>query len=307
MPTATSTIGWTLANVGPAPTTYSPAPSCTAGNTLIVGWDNPYESQWGINCNSVPDNCWPTPTASSLIDDIKTNEYIVPFYSPGLSCPSGWQAIGQIAHPTATDELVTSSGIYSVSQYPDFSSGDLIKVYNPEDAFGALLDPGETMFACCPSSFYTESYRTGCFSPLPSTPSTGCSTEYATRDVEVVTTPFLLNGTTTTAQLLLPMSTPPSSTLLPTTFSDVDEMDVYVLSSMGHIYLVHRPSDRDSQASASGTAAPTDASGSDAEATGTNAASALRAGEKFSWGQVTGVVGVLTLSLLAGMGLVLPW
>ncbi|KAL4899322.1 hypothetical protein BDW74DRAFT_163649 [Aspergillus multicolor] len=311
MPTSTSTIGWTLANIGPAPTTYSPAPSCTTANTVIVGWNDPYQSQWGISCGSMPDNCWPTPTDSSVADDIQTNEYIVPFYSPGLSCPLGWEAIGQVAHPTVTDAIVTSSGVYRETEHIDYSSGDVVKVYNIPDAFGALLDPGETMLACCPSSFYPESYRYGCFSALPATPTTGCTTEYATRDVEVVTTPFLLNGTTTTAQLLLPMSTFPSSTLRSTTFSDIDEMDVFVLSSMDPIYLVHGPSDRESQPSASSSGTDAEVAGSEkgdegAEATGTNAASVLRV-EQASWNQFVGVAAVLIISVLAGMGLVLPW
>ncbi|KAL5046148.1 hypothetical protein BDW71DRAFT_182894 [Aspergillus fruticulosus] len=307
MPISTSTIGWTLANVGPAPTTYSPAPSCTHASTLIIDWEQPYESQWGVNCDAVPDDCLPKPTDSLLRDEIKTNGYIIPFYSPGVACPSGWEAIGSIAHPRETGEPVTSSGIFKVDEYDDYSDGSLVYVYQPGDAFGVLLDHGETVMACCPSSFFPVSFQTGCFSAVPHTPSTGCSTEYPPRDVEIATTPIILNGTTTTVQLLMPMTTIPSATLVETNFRNTEHL--IGMSQMGPIYLVHQPSDLETKTSAPATNVPgQEATQGDAEGTGTNAAATLRIGPSQStWGQLVGVAGALTISVLAGMALALPW
>ncbi|KAL6237213.1 hypothetical protein BDW75DRAFT_249289 [Aspergillus navahoensis] len=292
MPTSTSTIGWILANVGPAPTTYPPAPSCTAASTLIVDWEQPYESQWGANCDAVPGNCLPEPTDSLLRDEIKSNGYIIPFYSPG-----------------ETGDPITSAGIFKVGEYDDYSGGSLVYVYQPRDAFGVLLDPGETVMACCPSSFFTVSFHAGCFSAVPHPPSTGCTTEFPTRDVDISTTPIVLNGTTTTVQLLMPMTTIPSTTLAETTFRDTEHL--VVMSQMGPIYLVHQPSDLQSKTPASATAGPDpEVTEADAEATGTSAASALRTGRSQSqstWGQLVGAASALTMSALAGMALGWPW
>ncbi|KAL4755784.1 uncharacterized protein BDW70DRAFT_145941 [Aspergillus foveolatus] len=306
MPTSTSTIGWTLANVGPAPTTYPAAPSCTAASSLILDWQSLRESQWGISCG-VSDDCWPKPTDSALEDEIKTNPAIVPFYSPGVACPTGWQAIGSIAHPTGPSARVTSSGYLSVYEYEDFTHGDWIYGYQIRDAFGVLLDPGETVIACCPSSFFVEEYLTGCVSAVPYTPSTGCETRWSERPVDISTTPVVINGTTSTVQLLMPLTSPLPTTTVETTFSNTENL--LVLSQIGPIYLVHQPSDLEGKTSALATGgSDQDSTSNEAESTGTNAASALRVGHSQSgWGQIAGLAGVLILSLLSGMALVLPW
>ncbi|KAL4815085.1 hypothetical protein BDW67DRAFT_191744 [Aspergillus spinulosporus] len=271
MPTSTSTIGWTLANVGLAPTTYPAAPSCTAFSSLIFDWQSLRESQWGISCGGVPDDCWPKPTDSALEDEIKTNPAIVPFYSLGVACPTGWQAIGSIAHPTGASARVTSSGYISVYEYEDFIHGDWIYGYQIGDAFGVLLNPGETVIACCPSSFWVEEYLTGCVSTVPHTPSTGCETKWSKRPVDISTTPVTINETTSTVQLLMPLTSPLPTTMVETTFSNTEHL---------------LPSELEGKTSDSATVgSDQDNTSNEAESTGTNAASALRMGHsKYSWG-----------------------
>ncbi|KAL4998642.1 hypothetical protein BDV10DRAFT_185028 [Aspergillus recurvatus] len=196
------------------------------------------------------------------------------------------EAIGSIAHPRETGEPVTSSGIFKVREYGDYSHGSLV--------YG---------------SFSTVSFHPGCFSAVPHTPSTGCTTEYPPREVDIPTTPVTLNGTTTTVQLLMPMTTVPSTTLVETAFRGTEHL--IVMSQMGPIYLVRQPSDVESKTSAPATSvSDQDTTNTDAEGTSTNAASALRMDQSESqsaWGQLVGIASTLTLSVLVGMALVLPW
>lgn len=106
---------------------------------------------------------------------------------------------------------------------------------------------------------------------------------------------------------LMPLTSPLPSTTVETTFSSTDHL--LVLSQMGPIYIVHQPSDLEGTTSASATGgSDQDSTNNEAESTGTNAASTLRVGHPQSgWGQISGLAGVLILSLLSGMALVLPW
>ncbi len=150
MPTATSTIGWTLANAGSAPATYSVPPSCTESSYQIAPTTSAYP-MWANQCSTASNaECGVSPTDSALAKEAASNYNILPFYSPGPSCPSGWKTVGAIARPSQGP--VTSSGLFTVDNYDRYEAIDegFPYVYQARDAFGALLDPEETVVACCP-------------------------------------------------------------------------------------------------------------------------------------------------------------
>lgn len=151
MPSATSTIGWTLANAGSVPATYSLAASCTESSFQIATttYENPV---WANQCSDTAWNaeCGITPTDSALAKAMTSNWYVIPYYSPGPSCPAGWKTVGAIARPYQGP--VTSSGLLKADDYYDYADVEagLPYAYRLRDVFGALLDPEETVIACCP-------------------------------------------------------------------------------------------------------------------------------------------------------------
>jgi hypothetical protein len=157
MPTATSTLGWTLTNWGPLPDTYTPDPTCTAATDVFIAYtDAPYAPFWAEVCTTATtENCWPVPTDQSALEEYANNPYLVAYLSPAVACPSGWESIGGAANPA--DGPVTSSGIFT--GYPgrwDYGDDDAANnndapvIIGWKDAIGALLDDGETAIACCP-------------------------------------------------------------------------------------------------------------------------------------------------------------
>lgn len=151
MPTATSTIGWTLANAGPGPATHSVPTWCTESSYQIATATSAYPA-WDNQCSTTVGNaeCGVRPTDSALAKEATSNWHILPFYSPGPSCPSGWKTVGAIARPS--EGPVTSSGLFKVDDYDRYEAIDegFAYDYQPRDVFGALLDPEETVIACCP-------------------------------------------------------------------------------------------------------------------------------------------------------------
>ncbi|OJI95816.1 hypothetical protein ASPVEDRAFT_180870 [Aspergillus versicolor CBS 583.65] len=295
MPSATSTIGFTLANAGPAPATYSLAASCTESSFQIATTtsENP---AWANQCSDTAWNakCGIPPTDSALAKEMTSNWYIIPYYSPGPSCPDGWKTVGAVGRPGQGP--VTSSGLLKADDYDDYLDVEAGRpyAYKLRNVFGALLDPEETVIACCPSSMTVGSGTTSCYSTLPPRPiSTGCVWEYARvyGSLEPTTTSFVLHGVTTTGVLKPKV---PTTLMTPTpvitTFSDSETSGLIPVSAAGPIYLMHKPSD------VSGSNPDTDA--------GTNTASALRV----DWStRGIKVVGALTVSFALGMALVLPW
>ncbi|KAL4795800.1 hypothetical protein BDV19DRAFT_362113 [Aspergillus venezuelensis] len=308
MPTSTSTLGWTLANLGPAPTALTFPSSCTTIDYEVASTDYPEVAYWYNYCN--PDyfaaygstECYAQPTDTAIGSSYSTNGHIIPFYSPGPSCPSGYKTVGAIAHQTGSGQApISTSGIFNEDPYERFES-PFPYGFGIQDTFAALLDPGETVIACCPESM-TVGPLGGCYSALPDiTPSTGCFYEYSTASsdetAEITTTTFPLNGTMTSGSILIsPTVRSGDYIVTTTTFDDEDRETMMAVTMDGPYYFVHKPTDLTNKASETGSAG---------EETGTNAAVAVRLGQG-SWGQIGGIVGVLGVSVLAGMALVLPW
>ncbi|KAL4954396.1 hypothetical protein BDW69DRAFT_163194 [Aspergillus filifer] len=238
------------------------------------------------------------------------------YYSPGPSCPSEWKTVGAIAHqtPSASSDLeldspISSSGIFTIDSlaksYETFK--DRPYIFRAQDAWAALLDPGETLVACCPSTM-TTGPNGGCYSLLPSISiTTGCAFLYPplSLDAPTTTTTFPLNGTTTAGVLNPPVTSLPEPTVSTTTFEQSERESLVAVSIRGPVFVVHMPSDLSDDVAGSETGSDGGEGGGE---TGTNAASPLRlGGVQRPWGRLAGVVGVLGVSVLAGMALVMPW
>ncbi|KAI9367632.1 hypothetical protein BJX61DRAFT_551223 [Aspergillus egyptiacus] len=344
MPTATATLGWTLQNWGPVPATFTHATtsSCNPSTAIyIADTDVPSAPFWRETCRTTttPNPCWPTPTDADLASTAATNPFARGYWS-GNECPDDWTSIGQAAYPT--NGPVTSSGYFREKQWwdDDFIDWDDFPVWDDlddifdhdhdrddddpdrddyflfgfKDALGALLDRGETAVACCPRTM-TPGANGYCYTTLPShTVTTACfPTNYPLITPSLVSTTYILDGATHTGRLWVPAAN--TRNFLPghastTTFSPRQTDELVAVSILPPVYVVHREGD-DSQVG-SGSSSNSNAGSGSGNGDPTNAAGRVRVGlagdgDGMAWGHVRALVGVLGMSVLAGMALVLPW
>ncbi|KAJ0426765.1 hypothetical protein BJY00DRAFT_1927 [Aspergillus carlsbadensis] len=324
MPTATSTLGWTLTNWGPLPETYTPDPTCTEATDIFIGYTNdPYVPFWVEVCSTATtDNCWPVPTEQSAIEEYVNNPYLVAYQSPAAACPSGWESVGAAANPA--DGPVTSSGVFA--GYPgrwDYHGEEEVEINEDEpvalgwkDAIGALLDEGETAIACCPSSM-SVTLNGLCYEALPTRPvSTACDGTWTTASATqtTVSTTYMLNGTTASGNVVIPATNsvyalPIASTT--TTFAPEETGDLVAVRMQGPLVLVHRDGDVDSTESVEEGEDDIDSDGSEetedevSNSTETNAAMARLYTAGRGGNEGWGMLGFLGAATLLGVGLVL--
>ncbi|KAL4974660.1 hypothetical protein BDW66DRAFT_81788 [Aspergillus desertorum] len=321
MPSGTSTLGWTLANWGTLPATWTSS-SCTPSSVVYYAEDDdPDIPELFESCPSITfDTCLPEPTDSALVEDYLSDQRNVPYWSPGVNCPSGWQSVGSAARPSDGDD-VTSSGLFTIGAIPtgnwDIPDNDYIQL-GFHDAFGALLDPSETAVACCPSSM-TVGRNGVCYSTLSNHDiRTACFADYsnANGNLEFISTTWVWGGTTRTANIAVPTVTiPRTPTRTSTRTVDADETgDMVAATLQVPVYFVRRPGDGNGNGNGNSSDSGTNGSngsGSTASDTAseTNAARGLYMQVSYTkdWGQVGGMLGVLVVSLLAGIVLVVPW
>ncbi|KAL4912976.1 hypothetical protein BDW62DRAFT_8670 [Aspergillus aurantiobrunneus] len=310
MPTATTALGWTLANWGPAPSTWDP--SCTAASDIYFADNDVPEAPLFFQAcpTDTIDQCWPEPTNSALVDDFLSNRRNAPYWSPGVNCPSGWESVGAASRPSDGD--VTSTGIFTVNAVPTAPWGDDDAIaIGFRGALGEVLDPSETAIACCPSSMSVG--RNGvCYSTLPShTISEACYADYDESDaaLSVVSTSFVLGGITHTGSVVVPTVTIPRTPARTTTRTiDADETGDLVAASMAvPIYLVHQPSDRNGSNTdgSSGSSDSNSSEGDSGSSNNTNAAAGLHLQQTTGWGRMKTIAGVLVVC--AGMAFAMPW
>ncbi|KAL4886877.1 hypothetical protein BJY04DRAFT_176747 [Aspergillus karnatakaensis] len=315
MPSATSTLGWSLVNWGSVPETYTIASSCTAStDTWVAYTDMPEAPFWPEVCvTATTDACWPAPTDQRQLAEYANNPYMLAYFSPAVNCPSGWKSIGEAAHPT--DGPVTSSGVFH--GYPgrfdydaagndgsDDNNDDPI-IFGYKDALGALLDSGETAIACCLDSM-TVAENGVCYEHLPSHPvSTACEGTWVTvESTTVVSTSYMLAGTTRTGLVEIPATgsiNPLPIASRTTTFAASETGKFAAVRLQGAIFLVHREADVSSMESpAANMSLGTEATSGEA-----NAAVASFYTGTSGWGQMWRILGCLGIAALTGLTLVL--
>lgn len=178
---ASVSAGWyTFTNLGPVTTTFTPAPSCTASDRVLLGYLNPTGNNlylaYATEPTSTPDfkGCTPTPSPTTT-DSVESSVHITSdeqmsafmahridwrgfgaYYSPGLHCPSGWETMGTAARDASSS--LSSSGVFvptkASTSTQSYSTDDMYYyMFNYEDPASVLkdlLEPKETMVACCP-------------------------------------------------------------------------------------------------------------------------------------------------------------
>ncbi|KAJ4393322.1 hypothetical protein N0V93_002530 [Gnomoniopsis smithogilvyi] len=190
MPAATQVASWTLSNIGPVTTTFTPAPSCSGPYNVEIGMYR--EAFAGENITSLVSsfelygppctdavaplaNCIPS---GSLVDSQRNaftsthsgapnTHYRIDYYSPGLICPSGYSTVG---HATkSTSGAVSSSGPAFVPENEDFwLANNPLEDLAPNILLQNLFE-GESAVLCCPSN-YTADVDGTCSSFLPDYP-----------------------------------------------------------------------------------------------------------------------------------------
>lgn len=155
MPTPTQYFGYSVTNIGPLTTRFTPAPSCatTTPNVFIETQLGETRGLYGFPSCVAPkyDGCLPN---GSKIDDLNHQLSASPhngnlvYHSPGLRCPSGWKRVGTIHGGTsqATKPEGVFTQISTATGSPDGGSGPIPRLL----AYANVLDPSETLVWCCP-------------------------------------------------------------------------------------------------------------------------------------------------------------
>ncbi|KAL4900138.1 hypothetical protein BDW74DRAFT_171059 [Aspergillus multicolor] len=288
MPTTTSTLGWTLANWGTAPSTWTSSDCTPSPQIYYAEPDDDDIPELFASCPSTAyDSCLPRPSNTDLLDEYLSNQRNVPYWSPGANCPSGWKTVGSAARTGSADD-VSSSGIFTVGavqtggwDFDDVVDDDYIQL-GLHDAFGALLDASETAVACCPSSM-TAARNGLCYSTLP-TPSSSitaaCIADYSNADgnLQFTSTTWVWDGTTRTANIAVPTVTIPRTPARTSTRSiDADDRDDLVAATMQvPVYIVRKRGDDEGGAgnsSSNGNDSNDNGSGSNSTSTSTSTSS----------------------------------
>lgn len=156
MPSTTITDGLTFSNWGPLTTTFTAPTSCATatGNYMIVPNSQDPVFLYSVQCSTDGFfGCTPTGTASvqQTFDNNPSVANHVPYYSPGLYCPSGWATVGAAARDA--DNSLSSSGVLRFGTMTD-SAVSMPQMFaqfeNPTSLLVDLLSPSETLVMCCP-------------------------------------------------------------------------------------------------------------------------------------------------------------
>ncbi|KAJ5511281.1 hypothetical protein N7453_003384 [Penicillium expansum] len=319
MPSITVSDGNTFKNWGPVTTTFTAPASCSTAGDFLIGNTTDFPLyDYATQCSTYGDyGCTPTGTFSpslTIESNLTKMDDNIPYYSPGLYCPSGWATVGVAARDG--DKTTSLSGILGVSTTTTTSDSwldYLPKVGNPLTMLAELLDPGETLVMCCPSSM-TADIRIGCYTNVSDIDVvTACYRFINALDTSTLTKTYDVNGTTSTG--LLVVTTAPQTVSIGTTIfgsSQLDELGGMTLLPM--LSLVHHQSDLKATGtaeagSAEATSTSNSATNSNSATTSSSAAtsnSAARAGPNVnSWDGLGAVLGVSLAAIVLGAAVVL--
>ncbi|KAJ5975023.1 hypothetical protein N7481_008730 [Penicillium waksmanii] len=326
---ASVSAGWyTFSNLGPITTTFTPAPSCTASGRMMLGYLVDDGNYLNLKYGAEPtlrikfDGCTPSPSPTTTATPETTIHHLSEaqksafaaqyvdwvnrdfYYSPGLHCPSDWETIGLVARDASSS--LSSSGIYFATTTTTTDTKDDYYYYRndyeyPASVLKGILEPKETMVACCPSGM-TADKGGFCYSEIEGYKATvgyqvgvgnnyeyGSSTEIftLTRDSSsVLQTEYLLFETATTAR----------TDTYTETFDRAETSLYSAFSYAPVITMLHHESDLKS-ATATATATSTATS---------NAAGRISARASV-WDGFSYVVGISAVTAALGAAMILPW
>ncbi|CAI7618160.1 unnamed protein product [Penicillium pancosmium] len=330
---ASVSAGWyTFSNFGPITTTFTPAPSCTASGRMMLGYLVQNGNYLNLKYGAEPtprmkfDGCTPssspTPTATPettihhLSEEQKSafaaqyvdwvNEGF--YYSPGLHCPSDWETIGLVARDASSS--LSSSGIYVATTTTTVDTKDEYNYYMsdyeyPASVLKGILEPKETMVACCPSGMAAD--KGGfCYSEIEGYKATvgyqvgvGRNYEYGS-STETFT--LTRDGSTVleTEYLMYETATSDHTDTYTESFVRAERSLYSAFSYAPVITMLHHESDLKS-ATATATATAT------AAATTTSNAAGRITARASVWDGLSYVVGISAVTAALGAAMILPW
>lgn len=168
--------GAVLTNVGPLTTTFSASPSCASAKPqygVVDDWlDDGQLNFLRTTCGPYTRTAGCAPSASKL-NQIDTEaletpklQGLVPYFSPGLSCPAGW-----------TSAVVASSASHAVSATGLSDDYESISGLFLTDILLGALEEDETLVWCCPRYILDV-----CFTYLPTLRLTMVRSDYSILD-----------------------------------------------------------------------------------------------------------------------------
>ncbi|KAL4862895.1 hypothetical protein BDV12DRAFT_178214 [Aspergillus spectabilis] len=307
MPSATATLGFTLTNWGPLPTSLTLPQECSS-NIALAETDIPHEPFYQASCSNFL--CLPgSPNADELESITRQMETpslgrLIAHYSPATACPGGWKTVGVAAR---RGESVSRSGWFETAkatatgdddgEEEGYDAGPTFASY--VDILPVLLDQSETAVQCCPSSMtiFQNGY---CYSTLPDyTPSTACHTFYTTDDFGPLTTAIPNDsGDEITSEMLFFTLT--GTGMVETITIAPSETESYIAySQVPPLMLLHKPTDLSGD-----DVGDSEVNDEVEDPDETNAAVGVRVGSVGSgpWGTIGAMLGS---SLVAGAAMVL--
>lgn len=147
---STSLSGWSLTNVGPLTTTFTPPPSCSNPNQIMYATQATPEIFFMSNCDANWGGCLPSTSGQeSTTSEAPINASLLGYRSPGIVCPSGWKTVG-VAARGPDDASPTLSGAFeslasAVATNTGYGGDPLYQL-----VLASALDKGETAVECCP-------------------------------------------------------------------------------------------------------------------------------------------------------------
>ncbi|CAG7560678.1 unnamed protein product [Fusarium equiseti] len=170
MPTATEFFGFSAHNLGPLTTTFTAPSSCATGtdHIVFVNASDPVRMEGVPTCGAETfGDCLPSGSDRDTVL-YQTTEWVQGqyfYYSPGITCPSGWRTVGALKHD---GEDSSASGALASPTWRD--DGRFPSPLPPQEFWLGLLDPSETLAFCCPSDYQADAYG-HCISTLGPTQS----------------------------------------------------------------------------------------------------------------------------------------
>ncbi|KAF4471994.1 hypothetical protein FALBO_1099 [Fusarium albosuccineum] len=294
MPSLTEYFGYTVTNLGPLTTTYTPPAACTTQTTDGVYFANASHIDIALGQPScgIPSAGKCVPSGSALdklrepFDETPQQGFFY-YHSPGVVCPSGWTTAGTLAHANKTG-TGDEAGVMTKDSFEGLSTKNAEMQLDPKDVWLEILEKDETLAG------WTGGPRGGCFSsigPFESySYSRRCIQYYPKSAVKYVTD---VEGTYMSKAIVSIASVTETFTAETETLTDFVEptelADWAVVKWLPAIPLVYKEDD------------VADAKEDGEEDGEGNAASALSAARG-----VAPVVAVV-VGLLAGAGLLMPW
>lgn len=149
MPTTTDILGAVPTNVGPLTTAFAQPTSCLDSRSTWIGasFRGSTKLIGAPTCGGpTRSDCYPSGAKRESAYSATTDRSLLPYYSPGLECPSGWTTAGTTAAGGQ------AAGIFTTNMFPRNGQDSDFPQSAPYPAkFAFMLDPSETLVWCCPS------------------------------------------------------------------------------------------------------------------------------------------------------------